>query len=176
AIARAKAKKQAQAGNSATAENSEKQNAELSTVEQNTETAEANTQSKSVVEKTPENSTALDPKKAAIAAAIARAKAKKQVQAGNSATEKQNTELSTVEENLSSQAEIKASRSLQQSDRTMLSLDQKNAVENALNAIKAGLDTTEQTISMIQATSSPSGNAQSRVATPEKGERQEKNG
>ncbi|SUU97057.1 electron transport complex subunit RsxC [Avibacterium paragallinarum] len=174
AIARAKAKKQAQAGNSATAENSEKQNAELSTVEQNTETAEANTQSKSVVEKTPENSTALDPKKAAIAAAIARAKAKKQAQAGNSATEKQNTELSTVEENLSSQAEIKASRSLQQSDRTMLSLDQKNAVENALNAIKAGLDTTEQTISMIQATSSPSGNAQSRVATPEKGERQEK--
>ncbi len=56
----------------------------------------------------------------------------------------------------------------------MLSLDQKNAVENALNSIKAGLDTTEQTISMIQATSSPSGNAQSRVATPEKGETQEK--
>ncbi|MEE6056974.1 electron transport complex subunit RsxC [Avibacterium paragallinarum] len=147
AIARAKAKKQAQAGNSAT----EKQNAELGTVERNTKTAEANSQNESAVEKTPENSTALDPKKAAIAAAIARAKAKKQVQ-----------------------AEIKASRSLQQSDRTMLSLDQKNAVENALNAIKAGLDTTEQTISMIQATSSPSGNAQSRVATPEKGERQEK--
>ncbi|MEE3681223.1 electron transport complex subunit RsxC [Avibacterium paragallinarum] len=147
ALARAKAKKQAQAGNSAT----EKQNAELGTVERNTKTAEANSQNESAVEKTPENPTALDPKKAAIAAAIARAKAKKQVQ-----------------------AEIKASRSLQQSDRTMLSLDQKNAVENALNAIKAGLDTTEQTISMIQATSSPSGNAQSRVATPEKGERQEK--
>ncbi|WP_410686285.1 electron transport complex subunit RsxC [Avibacterium paragallinarum] len=177
ALARAKAKKQALAGNSATAENSEKQNAELSTVEQNTETAEANTQSESAVEKTPENPTVLDPKKAAIAAAIARAKAKKQAQAGNSATEnqeKQNTELNTVAENLSSQAEIKASRSLQQSDRTMLSLDQKNAVENALNAIKAGLDTTEQTISMIQATSSLSDNAQSRVATPEKGETQEK--
>ncbi|UXN33654.1 electron transport complex subunit RsxC [Avibacterium paragallinarum] len=170
AIARAKAKKQAQAENSAT----EKQNAELGTVERNTKTAEANSQNESAVEKTPENPTALDPKKAAIAAAIARAKAKKQAQAGNSATEKQNTELSTVEENLSSQAEIKASRSLQQSDRTMLSLDQKNAVENALNAIKAGLDTTEQTISMIQATSSLSDNAQSRVATPEKGETQEK--
>ncbi|WP_035659879.1 hypothetical protein [Avibacterium paragallinarum] len=82
--------------------------------------------------------------------------------------------MNTAAENLSSQAEIKASHSLQQSDRTMLSLDQKNAVENALNSIKAGLDTTEQTISMIQATSSPSGNAQSRVATPEKGETQEK--
>ncbi|MFQ1022334.1 electron transport complex subunit RsxC [Avibacterium paragallinarum] len=172
---------------------------------------ERNTQSENAVEKTPENPTVLDPKKAAITAALARAKAKKQALAGNSVAEnveRQNTENPSTENNTENesavektpgnptaldpkkaaiaaaiarakakkqaQAEIKASRSLQQSDRTMLSLDQKNAVENALNTIKAGLDTTEQAISMIQATSSLSDNAQFRVATPEKGETQEK--
>ncbi|WP_112130983.1 electron transport complex subunit RsxC [Haemophilus influenzae] len=74
AIARAKAKKLAQA-NSTTEAISNAQTAE-NEVEK----------TKSAVEKTQENSTALDPKKAAVAAAIARAKAKKLAQA-NSTTE-----------------------------------------------------------------------------------------
>ncbi|HHF5389701.1 TPA: electron transport complex subunit RsxC [Haemophilus influenzae] len=74
AIARAKAKKLAQTN---------------STIEaiSNSQTVENEVEkTKSAVEKTEENSTALDPKKAAVAAAIARAKAKKLAQA-NSASE-----------------------------------------------------------------------------------------
>ncbi|BBF10671.1 electron transport complex subunit RsxC [Haemophilus influenzae] len=74
AIARAKAKKLAQANST---------NEAIS----NSQTAENEVEkTKSAVEKTQENSTALDPKKAAVAAAIARAKAKKLAQA-NSTTE-----------------------------------------------------------------------------------------
>ncbi|AGV12159.1 electron transport complex protein RnfC [Haemophilus influenzae KR494] len=65
AIARAKAKKLAQANSTAEAISNSK------TVENDEE------KTKNAVEKTEENSTALDPKKAAVAAAIARAKAKK---------------------------------------------------------------------------------------------------
>ncbi|HHF6232085.1 TPA: electron transport complex subunit RsxC, partial [Haemophilus influenzae] len=68
AIARAKAKKLAQAnGTSEAISNSQT----VENVENEVE------KTKSAVEKTEENSTALDPKKAAVAAAIARAKAKK---------------------------------------------------------------------------------------------------
>ncbi|HHF3600678.1 TPA: electron transport complex subunit RsxC [Haemophilus influenzae] len=68
AIARAKAKKLAQANST---------NEAIS----NSQTAENEVEkTKSAVEKTQENSTALDPKKAAVAAAIARAKAKKLAQ------------------------------------------------------------------------------------------------
>ncbi|XOC41506.1 electron transport complex subunit RsxC [Haemophilus influenzae] len=68
AIARAKAKKLAQANST---------NEAIS----NAQTAENEVEkTKSAVEKTQENSTALDPKKAAVAAAIARAKAKKLAQ------------------------------------------------------------------------------------------------
>ncbi|HHE9467943.1 TPA: electron transport complex subunit RsxC [Haemophilus influenzae] len=74
AIARAKAKKIAQANSTSEAIS-------------NSQTAENEVEkTKSAVEKTQENSTALDPKKAAVAAAIARAKAKKLAQA-NSTTE-----------------------------------------------------------------------------------------
>ncbi|WP_434101288.1 electron transport complex subunit RsxC [Haemophilus influenzae] len=74
AIARAKAKKLAQANSTSEAIS-------------NAQTAENEVEkTKSAVEKTQENSTALDPKKAAVAAAIARAKAKKLAQA-NSTTE-----------------------------------------------------------------------------------------
>ncbi|HHV6719040.1 TPA: electron transport complex subunit RsxC, partial [Haemophilus influenzae] len=65
AIARAKAKKLAQVNSTAEAISNSK------TVENDEE------KTKNAVEKTEENSTALDPKKAAVAAAIARAKAKK---------------------------------------------------------------------------------------------------
>ncbi|HHV7144725.1 TPA: electron transport complex subunit RsxC, partial [Haemophilus influenzae] len=65
AIARAKAKKLAQANSTSEAIS-------------NSQTAENEVEkTNSAVEKTQENSTALDPKKAAVAAAIARAKAKK---------------------------------------------------------------------------------------------------
>ncbi|HHF4963761.1 TPA: electron transport complex subunit RsxC [Haemophilus influenzae] len=71
AIARAKAKKLAQANST---------NEAIS----NSQTAENEVEkTKSAVEKTQENSTALDPKKAAVAAAIARAKAKKLAQANS---------------------------------------------------------------------------------------------
>ncbi|HHF5459384.1 TPA: electron transport complex subunit RsxC [Haemophilus influenzae] len=69
AIARAKAKKLAQANSTSEAIS-------------NSQTAENEVEkTKSAVEKTQQNSTALDPKKAAVAAAIARAKAKKLAQA-----------------------------------------------------------------------------------------------
>ncbi|PRJ58975.1 electron transport complex subunit RsxC [Haemophilus influenzae] len=72
AIARAKAKKLAQANSSSEAIS-------------NSQTAENEVEkTKSAVEKTQENSIALDPKKTAIAAAIARAKAKKLAQANSS--------------------------------------------------------------------------------------------
>ncbi|HHF5276460.1 TPA: electron transport complex subunit RsxC [Haemophilus influenzae] len=71
AIARAKAKKLAQANSTSEAIS-------------NSQTAENEVEkTKSAVEKTQENSTALDPKKAAVAAAIARAKAKKLAQANS---------------------------------------------------------------------------------------------
>ncbi|HHF7204771.1 TPA: electron transport complex subunit RsxC [Haemophilus influenzae] len=80
ALARAKAKKLAQA-NSSTEAISNSQTVE------NDEEKTKNTleKAKSAVEKTEENSTALDPKKAAVAAAIARAKAKKLAQANSTA-------------------------------------------------------------------------------------------
>ncbi|WP_326938212.1 electron transport complex subunit RsxC [Avibacterium sp. 21-595] len=100
AIARAKAKKQAQNGTAqsahATSQLVEEQeavksehresaieNSESATSAQGViENRENATAIQSAVEKTQENPTALDPKKAAIAAAIARAKAKKQAQNG----------------------------------------------------------------------------------------------
>ncbi|URL01135.1 electron transport complex subunit RsxC [Avibacterium sp. 20-126] len=100
AIARAKAKKQAQNGTAqsahATSQLVEEQeavksehresaieNSESATSAQGViENRENATAIQSAVEKTQENPTVLDPKKAAIAAAIARAKAKKQVQNG----------------------------------------------------------------------------------------------
>ncbi|HHF0500214.1 TPA: electron transport complex subunit RsxC, partial [Haemophilus influenzae] len=71
AIARAKAKKLAQANSTSEAISN------AQTIENEVE------KTKSAVEKTQENSTALDPKKAAVAAAIARAKAKKLAQANS---------------------------------------------------------------------------------------------
>ncbi|MFZ7240039.1 electron transport complex subunit RsxC [Avibacterium avium] len=76
AIARAKAKKQAQNGTVQPASSAEKPVENQGLAEQ-VETQSAVEKTK---EKMQENSTALDPKKAAIAAAIARAKAKKQAQ------------------------------------------------------------------------------------------------
>ncbi|MCW9734140.1 electron transport complex subunit RsxC [Avibacterium sp. 20-15] len=100
AIARAKAKKQAQNGTPQSSHSTQPlveeqgtvesehresvlENHESSTATQNAvENRESSTVIQSAVEKTQENPTALDPKKAAIAAAIARAKAKKQAQNG----------------------------------------------------------------------------------------------
>ncbi|MFZ7229657.1 electron transport complex subunit RsxC [Avibacterium avium] len=80
AIARAKAKKQAQNGTVQPASSAEKPVENQGLAEQS-ETQSAVEKTK---EKTLENSTALDPKKAAIAAAIARAKAKKQAKENRS--------------------------------------------------------------------------------------------
>ncbi|WP_040976265.1 electron transport complex subunit RsxC [Necropsobacter massiliensis] len=85
AIARAKAKKAAQQGDNtegtlettSSATTTSAQSAQHAAVQTANVAVET---SASAVEKTPENSTALDPKKAAIAAAIARAKAKKAAQ------------------------------------------------------------------------------------------------
>ena len=79
ALARAKAKKLAQAGT--------------------TESVPSTQAVESAVEKTEENSTALDPKKAAVAAAIARAKAKKMAQANGTTESVPSTQTidSTVE-------------------------------------------------------------------------------
>ncbi|WP_442780633.1 electron transport complex subunit RsxC [Avibacterium sp. 21-599] len=112
AIARAKAKKQAQNGTAQSAHATqplieeqgavESEHRERATSAQDViENRESSTVIQSTVEKTQENPTALDPKKAAIAAAIARAKAKKQAQNGTAqsahATQSLIEEQGTVE-------------------------------------------------------------------------------
>ncbi|HHF3956321.1 TPA: electron transport complex subunit RsxC [Haemophilus influenzae] len=108
AIARAKAKKLAQANSTAEAISNSK------TVENDEE------KTKNAVEKTEENSTALDPKKAAVAAAIARAKAKKLAQANSTAEAISNSK--TVEND-----EEKTKNAVEKTEENSTALDPKKA-------------------------------------------------
>ncbi|HHF5758405.1 TPA: electron transport complex subunit RsxC [Haemophilus influenzae] len=108
AIARAKAKKLAQANSTAEAISNSK------TVENDEEKI------KNAVEKTEENSTALDPKKAAVAAAIARAKAKKLAQANSTAEAISNSK--TVEND-----EEKTKNAVEKTEENSTALDPKKA-------------------------------------------------
>ncbi|MCK8879991.1 electron transport complex subunit RsxC [Haemophilus influenzae] len=108
AIARAKAKKLAQANSTSEAISNSQ------TVENEVE------KTKSAVEKTQENSTALDPKKAAVAAAIARAKAKKLAQANSTAEAISNSK--TVEND-----EEKTKNAVEKTEENSTALDPKKA-------------------------------------------------
>ncbi|WP_112075250.1 electron transport complex subunit RsxC [Haemophilus influenzae] len=108
AIARAKAKKLAQANSTSEAISNSQ------TVENEVE------KTKSAVEKTEENSTALDPKKAAVAAAIARAKAKKLAQANSTAEAISNSK--TVEND-----EEKTKNAVEKTEENSTALDPKKA-------------------------------------------------
>ncbi|WP_442778754.1 electron transport complex subunit RsxC [Avibacterium sp. 20-129] len=139
AIARAKAKKQAQNGTPQSSHSTQPlveeqgtvesehresvlENHESSTATQNAvENRESSTVIQSAVEKTQENPTALDPKKAAIAAAIARAKAKKQAQ--NGTPQSAHTTSQLVEEQEAVKSEHRESSTATQ-----------NAIENRENA------------------------------------------
>ncbi|HHF7260959.1 TPA: electron transport complex subunit RsxC, partial [Haemophilus influenzae] len=108
AIARAKAKKLAQANSTSEAIS-------------NSQTAENEVEkTKSAVEKTQENSTALDPKKAAVAAAIARAKAKKLAQVNSTAEAISNSK--TVEND-----EEKTKNAVEKTEENSTALDPKKA-------------------------------------------------
>ncbi|MEX4157738.1 electron transport complex subunit RsxC [Haemophilus influenzae] len=108
AIARAKAKKLAQANSTSEAISNSQ------TIENEVE------KTKSAVEKTQENSTALDPKKAAVAAAIARAKAKKLAQANSTAEAISNSK--TVEND-----EEKTKNAVEKTEENSTALDPKKA-------------------------------------------------
>ncbi|HHF4079245.1 TPA: electron transport complex subunit RsxC [Haemophilus influenzae] len=108
AIARAKAKKLAQANSTSEAISNSQ------TVENEVE------KTKSAVEKTQENSTAFDPKKAAVAAAIARAKAKKLAQANSTAEAISNSK--TVEND-----EEKTKNAVEKTEENSTALDPKKA-------------------------------------------------
>ncbi|HHE9337055.1 TPA: electron transport complex subunit RsxC [Haemophilus influenzae] len=108
ALARAKAKKLAQANSSTEAIS-------------NAQTTENEVEkTKSAVEKTQENSTALDPKKAAVAAAIARAKAKKLAQVNSTAEAISNSK--TVEND-----EEKTKNAVEKTEENSTALDPKKA-------------------------------------------------
>ena len=108
ALARAKAKKLAQANSTSEAISNSQ------TVENEVE------KTKSAVEKTQENSTALDPKKAAVAAAIARAKAKKLAQTNSTSEAISNSQ--TVEND-----EEKTKSAVEKTQENSTALDPKKA-------------------------------------------------
>ncbi|BBF05367.1 electron transport complex subunit C [Haemophilus influenzae] len=115
AIARAKAKKLAQANSTSEAVS-------------NSQTAENEVEkTKSAVEKTQENSTALDPKKAAVAAAIARAKAKKLAQANSTAEAISNSKTVENDEEKTKNTLEKAKSAVEKTEENSTALDPKKA-------------------------------------------------
>ncbi|KAL1001921.1 electron transport complex subunit RsxC [Haemophilus influenzae] len=115
AIARAKAKKLAQANSTAEAVS-------------NSQTAENEVEkTKSAVEKTQENSTALDPKKAAVAAAIARAKAKKLAQANSTSEAISNSKTVENDEEKTKNTLEKAKSAVEKTEENLTALDAKKA-------------------------------------------------
>ncbi|HHF4334559.1 Electron transport complex subunit RsxC [Haemophilus influenzae] len=115
AIARAKAKKLAQANSTAEAVSNSQ------TVENEVE------KTKSAVEKTQENSTALDPKKAAVAAAIARAKAKKLAQANSTSEAISNSKTVENDEEKTKNTLEKAKSAVEKTEENLTALDAKKA-------------------------------------------------
>ncbi|HHF5475082.1 TPA: electron transport complex subunit RsxC [Haemophilus influenzae] len=161
ALARAKAKKLAQANSTSEAIS-------------NSQTAENEVEkTKSAVEKTQENSTALDPKKAAVAAAIARAKAKKLAQANstseaisNSQTvenevEKTKSAVEKTEENSTALDAKKAAvaaaiarakaKKLAQANSTSEAISNSQTVENEVEKTKSAVEKTEENSTALDA-------------------------
>ncbi|MFZ7134737.1 electron transport complex subunit RsxC [Avibacterium avium] len=124
AIARAKAKKQAQNGTVQPASSAEKPVENQGLAEQ----AETQSAVEKTKEKIQENSTALDPKKAAIAAAIARAKAKKQAQNGT-AQSANSAEKNVENQGLAEQVETQsaAEKTKEKAQENSTALDPKKA-------------------------------------------------
>ncbi|HHF6195028.1 TPA: electron transport complex subunit RsxC [Haemophilus influenzae] len=152
AIARAKAKKLAQANSTSEAIS-------------NSQTAENEVEkTKSAVEKTQENSTALDPKKAAVAAAIARAKAKKLAQTNstieaisNSQTvenevEKTKSAVEKTEENSTALDPKKAAVAAAIARAKAKKLAQANSASEAISNSQTAKNEVEKTKSAVEKT------------------------
>ncbi|VGM96712.1 Nitrogen fixation protein rnfC [uncultured Avibacterium sp.] len=131
AIARAKAKKQAQ-NDTVQSVNSTDNSVENQGVAEQVE-------NQSAVEKTQENSTALDPKKAAIAAAIARAKAKKQAQNStvqSAGSAEKNVENQGIAEQVETQSVVEKTQEKTPENSTALD-PKKAAIASAIARAKA---------------------------------------
>ncbi|HHE9970059.1 TPA: electron transport complex subunit RsxC [Haemophilus influenzae 10810] len=168
ALARAKAKKLAQA-NSTSEAISNSQTAE-NEVEK---TKSAVEKTKSAVEKTQENSTALDPKKAAVAAAIARAKAKKLAQANSTSeaisnsqtaenevektksavekTEENSTALDTKKAAVAAAIARAKAKKLAQANSTSEAISNSQTAENEVEKTKSAVEKTQENSTALDA-------------------------